>query len=247
MRGKGIGRQLINKASQGFELVLAKGTSASMYTLRKSADFKDVPNVNYLIRVEKPRPLEGRIWEGMAEHLIARWHLLMPRPQIDKNIEIHEIDAFDPSFDTLATSLSQEKILHIFKDQKYLNWRYFQCPGKHYKIFRAGGKEARGAIVISISGDKEGWIVDLVCSSTDRNCIDALLTRAIDHFKDSRVARIWVFSTLPAVRKRLYRFGFLKTIKSPRFTYAWSDTASQNPCISQWDFWHGDGDIELYM
>jgi len=247
MRGEGLGRKLIHEANKGFELALAKGTSESMYALRKSNGYRDAPHPNYLVRVERPRPLKGRSWKGVAEYVIARWRLLLPRPWIDKDIEISEIDTFDPSFNELAASLAEEKVLRIFKDQQYLTWRYIRCPGKHYKIFRAGGKNVRGAVVIGITGDNEGWIVDLVSTSTDKNCVDALLTRALRHFRDQKIARIWTFATLPLMRQRLFHFGFLPTGRTPRFTYHWVSGSPLTENINLWDFWHGDGDLDLYM
>jgi predicted N-acetyltransferase YhbS len=246
VRGRGVGRRLIEEAGRNFELILAKGTSESMYALRKSAGFQDVANANYLVRIEEPRTLKGRIQEGIAEYLIALWRLVAPRPRIVSDIEVQRVDAFDSSFDALAESLARENILRIFKDRQYLDWRYIQCPGKKYVIYRAGGKEARGAIVINMTGEREGWILDLISLSSDIQCIDALLARAVDHFKANQVARIWVFSTLTSVRKRLYRFGFSPTPKNPRFTYAWNNTDKTNG-VPLWDMWHGDGDIELYM
>jgi L-amino acid N-acyltransferase YncA len=247
MRGRGLGRKLIHEANKGFELTLAKGTSESMYALRKSDGYRDAPHPNYLVRVERPRPLKGRSWEGVAEYVIAQWRLFLPRPWIDKDIKISEIDSFDSSFNEFAASLAEEKVLRIFKDQQYLTWRYIQCPGKHYKIFRAGGKDARGAIVIGITGDNEGWIVDLVSTSNDKNCVDALLARALRYFRDQKTARIWTFATLPLMRQRLLRFGFLPTGRTPRFTYYWVGAPPLNENIILWDFWHGDGDLDLYM
>ncbi len=247
MRGRGLGRKLIHEANKGFELALAKGTSESMYALRKSDGYHDAPHAYYLIRVEKPRPLTERSWERVTEYAVVLWRLLMLRPRIDKDIEIREIDSFDPSFDELAISLAKENVLRILKNQTYLNWRYIQCPGKRYKVFRAGEEEARGAIVTNIIGGNEGWIVDLVGESIDVRCIDALIAKAIDHFQRNRVARIWVFATLPSVRRRLLRFGFLPTQRTPRFTYFEAGGIDLIPNIHLWDFWHGDGDIELYM
>ena len=55
MRGKGLGKRLVAKAAEGWDLILAKGTSEAMYGLRKSVGFLDVPNVGYMVRVCKPR------------------------------------------------------------------------------------------------------------------------------------------------------------------------------------------------
>jgi len=247
MRGKGLGKRLIHEANQACDLALAKGTSRSMYALRKAVGFHDVPNSNYLVRIEEPRPLKEKARKGVAEQVIALWSHLIHRPPIRSDIEVKRIDVFDSSFDKLATLLAEEDILRIFKDRKYLDWRYFQCPERNYIIFRAGGEKARGAIVINMTGDREGWIIDLISLSSDKQCIDALIAKAVDHFKTNHIARIWVFATLPSIRRRLYRFGFLPTPKTPRFTYSWNKAVPRVLNDISWDFWHGDGDMELYM
>lgn len=253
MRGKGLGKQLVSSGAEGWGLVIAKGTSKPMYRLRKSLGFLDVPNSDYLLRVCKPRHLSlERLKKSLLEWMIYIWKssvtMLIPRP--NTLVKIEEIDSFDKSFDDLAETLSKENTLRIFKGQGYLNWRYFKCPVKEYKIFKAYFDGKIGAIILNITGanSDEGWIVDLLCAPENKKCAYALIMKTIEYFDHQNVSKIWVFSTLPVKRKWLFRFGFVRTYLTPRFTYR-----SQVEALSllrfdhmQWDFSHGDGDLELY-
>ena len=250
MRGRGLGKQLVNKGGQGWDMAMAKGTSKAMYGLRKSLGFLDVPNSDYLLRVCRPRAMAKTLKERLFEYILWLWKNLIPMPGENPTIDIKPIDAFDQSFDILANELSKKNVLRLHKGQGYLNWRYFQCPGKFYKVFRAGGEKARSAIVLNIAGPKsdEGWIVDLVCSPADKKHAYSLLQTAVKYFEQHEVSRIWVFATLPAARKWLFRLGFMPTGRTPRFTYMIQEENFDPIEFHQasWDFWHGDGDVELY-
>jgi len=250
MRGRGLGKKLVNEGAKGWDLVMAKGTSQEMYGLRKSLGFLDVSNSDYLVRIYKPRFMARKPKESAAECVLAVWKSILPMPGTDSAIQVKEINAFDQTFDFLAEELSKENVLRLYKGQKYLNWRYFECPGKHYKVFRAGGEKARGALVLNITGQDfdEGWIVDLICYSKDEKCAYALLRSAMNYFKERRVSKVWAFATLPAARRCLYRFGFLPTGRTPRFTYhVYGEDLDGGILVATfWDFWHGDGDVELY-
>jgi len=251
MRGKGLGKRLVNEGSKGWALVMAKGTSKAMYGLRKSLGFLDVPNSDYLLRVCKPRT-EGRtVKERLVEYILWLWKNLIPLPGEDITTNIKPIDTFDQTFDILADDLSKENVVRLHKSQDYLNWRYFQCPEKQYKVFMAGGEKARGAIILNIAGleSDEGWIVDLICSPGEKKLAYALIIQAIKYFEEQGVSRIWSFATLPMARRWLYRLGFLPTGRTPRFTYRIQEGNFDPTELRQtsWDFWHGDGDVELYL
>ena len=251
MRGKGLGKRLVKEGAKGWDLVMSKGTNKPMYGLRKSLGFVDVPNPNYLVRVCKPRTTIRDLKKTHIEYVLCLWKTALPMPGADTAIQVKDVNEFDPTLDTLAHSLSKQNVFRLNKGQGYLNWRYFQCPGKRYKVFRAGGEQACGAIVLNITGAEldEGWIVDMICSHNDKNCAYALLLKAIRYFEEQCVSRIWAFSTLPAARKWLFRFGFVPTNQTPRFTYRVHGEGVDPGTLANatWDFWHGDGDIELYM
>ena len=248
-RGLGIGKKLVKKAQENFRLVIAKGTSQAMYGLRKSVGYKDVPCSTYLLSV-CGLPAGISIQKTIVFGILKIWGKVIRYPKIKKIFSIQRISSFGPDMDGLATVLSSENVIRPFKGKDYLNWRYGACPGKKYTILSAVGQTTRGSIVLSISGQNqdEGWVVDMICGSHDVSCAYALIEAALDFFNQHRVSRIWCFATFPPARRWFYRFGFVATNRSPRFTW-FSDHTETNGIASQttWDFWHGDGDIELYQ
>ena len=250
VRGRGIGKKLVVKGRESCALSLAKGTSNAMYGLRKALGYQDVPHSNYLIRVCRPTAIPGSLLKRVMTHALGLWSDFIPFPKTGKVDSIHRITEFDSSFDDLAASLMDSRTLRHWKGKDYLNWRYMRCPGKEYTVYKAGREKACGSIVVNCVGadSDEGWIVDMICGPKDKRTAYALIKAALDYFNEKKVSRIWVFSTLPCCRKWFMRYGFLPTGRTPRFTYLASDPVVQKLITScQWDFWHGDGDIELYQ
>lgn len=251
MRGKGVGKKLVIDGAKTWDLILAKGTNKAMYGLRKSLGFIDVPNSNYLLLVYRPRPLSKRVREGLLEYFLYLWKTIFPAPKINSLIKIEKIYTFDKSFNILAEKLSEANELRIYKDSTYLNWRYFQCPGKKYTVFKAYGNNSVAAIVLNVTGNQadEGWIVDMICHNKNKEGAFVLIKKALDFFADQGVFRIWVFATMPSARKWFYRFGFVPTGKTPHFTFLKDEKGPDRLKFEKinWDFWHGDGDVELYM
>ena len=249
-RGMGLGKRLVNRAAEGWDLVLAKGTSTPMYGLRKSLGYRDVRNSDYLVRIFQPRGIATvSAKKALLEELAALWARALPSPgATGAETSIEPISSFDASFDQLADEQAREPVFRPRKDAGYLNWRYFKCPLRQYRIFRAGRERALGAIVIKTGpGNEEGWIVDMVSSSTGVTRL--LIQAALEYFRDHRVARVWSFCTHGPSRRALLRQGFVPTGITPRFTCSIRSGGALAKLLPQspWDFWHGDGDIELYM
>ena len=251
MRGKGLGKRLVNKGAENWDMVMAKGTNKPMYGLRKALKFEDAPNPTYLIRVSRPRLAANSFKDKIIECILAVYKTLLPWPKTDRDIKLSPKNDFDNSFDILADKIGQENVLRVYKNAGYLNWRYIAYPHKKYTILKAADTETRGAIVVNICGDTadEGWIVDLVCGSDDTQCAYILLKEAITYLEANGVSRIWAFATLPAARKWLCRCGFIPTNRTPHFTFRIKNKELDSSKITNaaWDFWHGDGDLELYQ
>lgn len=248
-RGQGLGKKLVVKAHEGYELTLAKGTSTAMYGLRKYLGYEDVPFSNHMIRVCRSKDIQGSIIKKGLFYFLGMLSGVFPLPKTEQSINVERINEFDESFDDLATAMADDHTLRHRKGKDYLNWRYSRCPGKTYTILKAGTEKARGAIIVNCVGpdSDEGWIVDMICNSVDRACAYALIHAALCYFKKKQVTRIWCFATHPIARRWFYRFGFLPTNRSPRFTYLASPDLKIKISRYLWDFWHGDGDIELYQ
>ncbi|KJS28680.1 MAG: hypothetical protein VR64_23450 [Desulfatitalea sp. BRH_c12] len=251
MRGRGLGKKLVAEAEKGYHLVMAKGTSPAMYRLRKSVGFLDVDNADYLVRVLKPAAISNPFKKYLIECGLWVYGALVPFPRGRDNLQVASIRHFDREFDDLAKKRSAENVIIPFKSADFLNWRYFRCPIKTYTVFKAYDAGLRGAIVLNIpqkdaSGD--GWIVDLICAPDDAACAYGLLRRALAFFKEHHVQRVFTFATLPAARRWFFRIGFLPTGKTPRFTYRYLEEGHSGLALEglNWNFWHGDGDVELY-
>ena len=254
MRGMGVGKKLVTEAAEGYDVVMAKGTSNAMYGLRKSIGFQDVLHNDVMVRVLRPR-----YWSAVGRKtLIAEWMLYawgamvgtMRQGLADSPETVSPIYRFGDAFDMVAAHLADGPVIRPWKDSGYLNWRYCHCPGRHYRILQCRHAGQRGAMVTTRSGvnGEEGWIVDHVCSPDNAPGFSALLSRALNEFKASGVRRAYAFATHPETRRRLIRFGFVSTGRSPRFTYKIRSDSDLNYVLEgrPWDFWHGDGDLEMY-
>jgi GNAT superfamily N-acetyltransferase len=251
LRGKGVGRKLVEAAAQDFDVVMAKGTSDAMYRLRKSAGFQDVPRSNYLLKVLKPaRHVNlGKRW--LAEIVLRLWGKMLEGLAARGRVPVTTVDRFDESVDGLASALSVEPVFRLYKSTQYLNWRYLGCPDRKYNILRAGAADSRGWAVTGIAegGRGDGWIIDLLCPTNDRACRHSLLCAGVRNLRSSGVTRILAFATLPQARRSLMRLGFVPVPSTPRFTFRQSSNIPLPVPMENflWDFWHGDGDVELYQ
>lgn len=244
-RGCGIGKALVERAADGVDLVLAKGTSEAMYHLRKKAGFIDVPRSNCMVRILHPwrRQGEAKHWiQGLALWCIGG---LLDRRYPSSPRRLQELSLFGESFDALVEKMPSDQVLRPVKSAAYLNWRYFGCPGRQYRVI--GDPALPAAVVVSLSSRSpgEGWIVDLISDRRATEANRALLAAGVKYLAAKGAERVWVFATLPEARRWLRRLGFLTVPITPRFTFRPAQTLQMpNPLTA--DFWHGDGDTELY-
>jgi GNAT superfamily N-acetyltransferase len=254
MRGKGVGKKLVEEAAKNFDMVMAKGTSDAMYRLRKKLGFQDVMHGDLMIRVLQARPdktVDSKT--RIAEWLLLGWGSMVHAVRHSKaepTETVSPICRFGSGFDTVAQRCADRPVVRPWKDSNYLNWRYCCCPGRSYRILQHHGSDRTDAMVLNCTGKlgDEGWIVDCTCSPEGSAGFSSLLARGLREFRTSGVRRVYAFATHPVIRRRLRHFGFVSTGRSPRFTYRTRSGSELNAYLSNhpWDFWHGDGDVELY-
>jgi hypothetical protein len=251
LRGQGLGKRLVKEAEKGYQLIMAKGSSQGMYRLRKSSGYSDVSNSDHLVRVLKPVFTKCQIKKSLIEYCFWAYGSMVPLQKDNTALTVESVDHFGEEFDNLAVALSTTNVVRPYKSSAYLNWRYFRCPIKSYTIFQAFGSRLRGAIIINISKKdlNDGWIVDMLHRPGDTICANTLLNQAMRFFNENQVRRIFTFTTLPATRKCFFRHGFLPTGQTPRFTYRYPEYNSDVKSLAglDWDFWQGDGDLDLYL
>jgi hypothetical protein len=245
MRGKGVGRLLVEKAAQGWELAMAKGTSPAMYALRKAAGFVDVARSCHMLRVLTPRLRKAGPARAAAEIAAWGWGAVVWSRLRRRPAEAASLDGFGAEFDRFAGAGRGDPVFRPAKDSRYLNWRYFQCPSRHYQVI--SNVPRAGAVVLKLPAEAggEGWIVDAVVDWREGDSGESLLAAGTACLEDSGAGRIWAFATLPAARRTLRRLGFVATSETPRFTVRPSGSLRFEESIPA-DFWHGDGDVELY-
>lgn len=245
-RGRGIGSRLVSYAAAQTPIALAKGTVEPMYRLRKKAGFADVPRDTFLLRPTTPLP--GSNASSKRRVLFpALWLAGRIASNVPTGLETTEIARFDASFDGLAETLAERTELRVYKPSGYLNWRYFNCPVRSYRVYAAvRGGEPAGAIVLRTDEDRrrDEWIVDLVVDETDSFLVQALLNVALRVTAGSPAPAVRTFATSPRLRRLLVLRGFVPTSETPRFTYHLSVPGSTSPA-GCWNFFHGDGDTEL--
>lgn len=248
-RGKGVGRALVMSALGNWPVVLAKGTSEAMYALRKSAGFIDVPDDTYLLKVLRPFARNGGLKRRLLTPAVYLRGLLAYVRRHRSRLECRLLDSFGPFYDGLAARLKDRPYLTPFKPASYLNWRYRTCPVRTYEIVEAlSGAGPVGAVVLRlpVPQDPDAWLVDVLADPGDDDVMATLLWAAIDTARSLRVPVLRAFASSPSVRVSLRRAGFMNTRSTPHFTFLPGSSGRDIPDAAAWNFWHGDGDVELY-
>jgi len=249
-RGGGIGTELMFKSSSKYDLVLQKGISEDMYYLstNSTVGFKDAPNVNYLFFDLQPFSIK----KALIKKIIYGYYFLVKyynlKYFIKSNLKTRKISYFYNACDKLIKIISKDE-LQIQKGSDYLNWRYFKCPLKKYSVIKAYDNNClRGAIVTTINDQSHVDIVDLICDTNDRDCVQSLIKRLFQEIEFLSINFIFLFATSNNIRRIFQNIGFIKSNRSPRFTF-W--LKNQKLPISfdviPWNFFSGDGDDEVYV
>lgn len=99
---------------------------------------------------------------------IAFWTARAKKCEVSNRI--YEFTAFTEEYETISRGMSQ---IHVFiktRKAEFLNWRFFQKPGYHYKGFEYIDDRKRGYIVVDTYEEnciKQLQIVDLIADSKD--------------------------------------------------------------------------------
>jgi GNAT superfamily N-acetyltransferase len=250
MRGKGIGKALVEASSEAYEMVMSKGTLLAMYALKRGLGFHDARNVKYLIRVLDPRPAAGSLRRRLLFPLLYTAARMRDRRTGGGNLRVRPVAQFDAAFDDFAAKRCEQRELAPLKSSAYLNWRYIDCPTRAYQCHRVDeGDRLRGAVVLRANNHPGGdaWLVDTIVQPGDDISLRVLLHYAFKELSRTRAACVRTFATSPDIRRVLFQCGFISTRESPRFTFRLQRTSSRTVDLMRqdWHFCHGDGDTEL--
>jgi hypothetical protein len=108
-----------------------------------------------------------------------------------EHYRVRWIERFDSGLDELWKQLTPQYPLAVVRDSTYMNWRYFDNPGRRYRTMVA---EQGGSIVSYVTlrcmeqyGLRGGMIVDLGALPACEGALAALLEKAEGFFRDERV------------------------------------------------------------
>ena len=251
MRGRGVGKCLLNAGAKGYPLILGKGTTSAMYQVKLKEGFQDVPHSNYLIKVLAPWDIKRPLHKKLIFFLYSFLGRLKYSSTKAPDLEIQAVKKFDDRYNQLAEQLLRHPDLKLYKDRDYLNWRYADCPDKNYLILQVVREDnLLGAIVISPNKTvgETAWILDVISDVNEPTGIGKLLDESIQYAISLKAADIRIFATSVKVRKILADKGFININYTPRFTYRFTDKALEVELAeAEWNFWQGDGDYELYQ
>jgi len=248
-RRRGVATELVESAAAARALVLAKGISASMYKLRKSIGFRDAPNSTYLIRVLRTWGVRGSWRRRLAAPFLSLRALSRQTAAAGPAPEVRQVDAFGRAYDDIAERALHSPWCGQWKPADYLTWRYLRCPSRTYTILEARlAQRPLGAAVMRLGapGSADAWLVDLVADLADPILARTLIEAAVRRARENGAALLWTFASSNRARELLADAGFANSHTTPLFTYRPAGSAEDPIAAAEWNFWHGDGDTELY-
>jgi GNAT superfamily N-acetyltransferase len=124
-------------------------------------------------------------------------------------IKVCRTSDFDQTFDALWSECKSQFIAGVWKDSKYLRWRYLDVPhGEHQVIQAFQGDKMVGFMVIGCireNGLHVGIITDLLVCGAGNAAINALIKTALSIFKASRMDMAKVFLLKGSSYYKLFR------------------------------------------
>lgn len=112
---------------------------------------------------------------------------------LPEGYRLHQVSSFDERYDRLMESLAVNTKIMVYKDSKYLNWRYIDCPSHNYKVFAVeSAEEIAGFTVVSIQNEdiRRAYILELIADPQKPRMLEALLNQAIRYSYDSKADTI---------------------------------------------------------
>lgn len=111
--------------------------------------------------------------------------------RLDDGVVLKPIGTFDARFDDLWKKARDTHAIILRRDSTYLNWRYIQCPEKHYKVFTAEkNNELLAWVVVRVMerfGLKNGLVVDMLSLPDRSDVLCALVQQACEELKKEDV------------------------------------------------------------
>ncbi len=240
-RRKGVMEGLYRHTAKYFPIMLSKGTNPSMYKLLLKMGYKEIRPNNYMISALSPVRLL------MKRAKLSRRKSDITLPVLKDSGEYTFINRFGDEFDDFWERVSGQYAGIVYKNSKYMNWRYKDIPGREYHAYyRKEDSVIISMIVVRVRGDS-GAIVDFIWDRAEISEPYDSLGFAIRLFKKAKALKAICWGTYGVLRDYLGKKGFIEWNSTPRFSVYTND-------IELLDFFtnganilfvEGDGDSEF--
>ncbi len=113
------------------------------------------------------------------------------KPKITGDVTYKTVSEFNERFDKFWEEAKVSYPIILTRDSRYMNWRYAECPSRHYQKF-AAEKDGRILAVVIVSvlekfGLSNGAIVDILALPNHEHIVHELVLKAGDYLKEKKV------------------------------------------------------------
>jgi hypothetical protein len=123
---------------------------------------------------------------GRAGELTFKVFCRPKRSLLDDDVTIRTLKHFDSRFDDFWENRKKEHGIILKRDSRYLNWRYNECPIKHYNTYVAERNEEIMAWIVVRTMDKfglrNGAIVDIMAQPACEDILCSMLYKIEEDF-----------------------------------------------------------------
>ena len=185
-QGKGIGKKLYRQLFKDGDIFLALSmTNQSHYMLLKEgcldicADY--LATYNIVSKKTRLKQLLSSLKRRNMRLMINVFKIIFNEVKIinHSGISLIEIYNFNEKFDDLWKRASKSIPILTIRNRAYLNWRYIKSPTNFVIIAAEKLDLIKGYIVLDVSKDTYGTIVDFLVCPEDNQILKCLLLKAI--------------------------------------------------------------------
>lgn len=219
-RNGGLGVWLIREWMKACDVTLAKGLSPEVIRVYQRLGWHQVPLRPIALLPLNLRALSGRITRNRLVNVTAdratRWAgrawAAMRSPR-DRCLEYRTVESFPAQTDELMERNAERTGMAILRDRRFLQWRYMDCPVRHYTIetaWRHG--QLGGYAVFSVRperGFRRGIIHDLEMGPDGEDDVRAFLAHTVKRMHDARADEVAFLPRSEAEQSAAASLGFV--------------------------------------
>ncbi len=219
-RDGGLGIWLIREWAGSCEVTLAKGLSGEVQRVYEQLGWHRVPLRKVAQLPLNLRALTGRFVEnrlvniaagGMTGWIGRLWAVLCGGRAGELNYKT--VDTFPPQTDEVMQRVAERSGLVIFRDRRYLQWRYVDCPVHRHTIetaWRDGRLKGFAAFSIRPErGFRRGIIHDLELAGEHEGELRGFLAHCLRRMHDCGADEVCFLPRTPLEQRVVASLGFV--------------------------------------